>query len=268
MVSGRYLIRLDDIAPNMDWGRFGQLAQVFDEHGIKPLVGVIPDNQDPQLKKFPEFAGDFWAEVSSWQARGWEIAQHGYQHVYVTGDCGLLGVIGQSEFAGLALEEQLDKLARGQSILQEHGLSCETFMAPSHSFDRLTLRALRELDFTTVADGFSPWPSIEHGLTFIPHWLAYPRVLPIGVQTFCLHINGMTDKQIQRVAEFVMRHSREFITVPDARRLATSGVFNRVAGRVLEHSLKPWRRRKRRLAVLRRLSEAMSCTQVSTLIGH
>ena len=247
-MPGRYLIRLDDIAPNMDWERFQRLARLFDQFDIKPLVGVIPDNQDPDLLRFPKFAGDFWTEVSSWQARGWEIAQHGYQHVYVTGDCGLLGINGLSEFAGLPLSEQLDKLAHGQSILRQHGLRCETFMAPSHSFDRLTLRALKELGFTTVTDGFGPWPAMEDGLIFIPQWLANPRVLPIGVQTFCLHINGMTEKQIQRVEEFVKRHSREFISVPAARQLATSGIFNRVAGRVVEHSLKNWRRRRQRRA--------------------
>ena len=250
-MQARYLIRLDNIAPNLNWERFGRLARLFDEHGIKPLVGVIPDNQDPELKCFPKFAGDFWAEVLSWQARGWEIAQHGYQHVYVTGDCGLIGINGLSEFAGLPFEVQLEKLSRGQMILRQQGLNCETFMAPSHSYDRLTLRALNELGFTTVTDGFAPWPLIEQGLIFIPQWLANPRVLPIGVQTFCLHINGMTEAQIVRVEEFVARHSREFITFEDARTLATSRSLNRVAGQVIGSTLrrlKTWRLRRRRLA--------------------
>ena len=243
-MPGRYLIRLDDIAPTMAWDRFERLSKLFDEHDIKPLLGVIPDNQDPEFLPFAPCPGDFWSEVASWQSRGWEIAQHGYQHVYVTRDCGLLGVNGLSEFAGLPYEVQLDKLARGQSIFRQHGVRCETFMAPSHSFDRLTLRALKELGFTTVTDGFDPWPSIEEGLIFIPQWFANPRVLPIGVQTFCLHINGMTDTEIRRVEEFVEQHTDEFITVAEARQLATSGRLNRLAGRVIEHSLKAWRRRR------------------------
>ncbi len=237
-MSARYLIRLDDIAPHLDWPRFERLARVFDEFGIQPLLGVIPDNRDPQLRQFPEFVGDFWEKVRSLQTRGWEIAQHGFQHVYVSRDCGLMGVNGLSEFAGLPFEEQFDKLSRGQHILREHDLSCETFMAPSHSFDRLTLRALRELGFTTVTDGFAPWPSIEHGLIFLSQWLENPRVLPLGVQTFCLHVNVMTEGQIRRVEQFVADHHREFLTFTEARALATPRTLNRVAGRVIGSTLR------------------------------
>ena len=244
-MPARYLIRLDDIAPHMDWSRFERLACVFDEFGIQPMLGVIPDNQDPQLQQFPVYHGDFWERVRSLQARGWEIAQHGYQHLYVTRDCGLMGINGLSEFAGLPFEEQRHKLARGQCLLREHGLRFETFMAPSHSFDRLTLRALRELGFTTVTDGFAPWPSIEHGLIFLPQWLSIPRVLPLGVQTFCLHINVLTEGQIRRVERFVAEHHREFLTFAEARALATPRTLNRVAGRVVGSTL-------RSLKILRR----------------
>lgn len=67
-MSARYLIRLDDIAPHMDWPRFERLARVFEEFGIQPLLGVIPDNHDSQLQQFPEFAGDFWEQLRSLQA--------------------------------------------------------------------------------------------------------------------------------------------------------------------------------------------------------
>ncbi|MBM3968551.1 MAG: DUF2334 domain-containing protein [Planctomycetes bacterium] len=244
-MSARYLIRLDDIAPHMDWPRFERLSQVFDKFSLRPLLGVIPDNQDPQLREFPKFVGDFWEKVRSLQARGWEICQHGFQHVYATHDCGLMGVNGLSEFAGLPFEVQLDKLMCGQRILREHGLNCETFMAPSHSFDRLTLRALRELGFTTVTDGFAPWPSIEHGLIFLPQWLANPRVLPLGVQTFCLHVNEMTEGQIRHVEQFVADHHREFLTCDEARSLATPQTLNRVAGQIIGSTL-------RRLKTIRR----------------
>jgi len=247
-MTARYLIRLDDIAPHMAWDRFRRLECLFEQTGVKPLIGVIPDNQDAQLRQFPECAGDFWAAVRVWQARGWEIAQHGFQHVYVTREHGLMGVNGLSEFAGLPYREQLDKLARGQTLLREQGLRCETFMAPSHSFDTTTLRALKDLGFTTVTDGFAPFPYIEQGLIFLPQLLAAPRVLPLGVQTFCLHVNLMTDAEILRVEAFVARHHREFLTFSEARTLATSRPLNRVAGHVLGgalRSLRIWRRRRR-----------------------
>lgn len=250
-MAARYLIRFDDIAPHMDWLRFERLVRLLNEHHIRPLIGVIPDNQDPQLRRFPEFTGDFWARMRSLQDAGWEIAQHGFQHVYATRERGLMGVNGLSEFAGLPFAEQLKKLACGQELLTHHGLRCETFMAPSHSFDRTTLRALRELRFTTITDGFAPFPYFEHGLIFIPQLLASPRVMPFGVQTFCLHINVMTEAQVQRVEQFVAAHHREFITFPEAREVASPGYMNRMAGKIAGTALRGlriWRRRRRNQA--------------------
>ena len=247
-MPARYLIRLDDIAPHMDWVRFERLARVFDEFGIQPLLGVIPDNQDPQLRQFPEYAGDFWEKVRSLQARGWEIAQHGFQHLYVTRDCGLMGINRLSEFAGLPFEEQLHKLARGQCLLRERGLRFETFMAPSHSFDELTLRALSELGFTTITDGFAPQPYRNAGLTFIPQLFELPRPLPFGTHTFCLHLNVMNEPQIQQVERFIAEHYKQFITFPEARELATSAIWNRIAGQLTAATLRPirtWKRRHR-----------------------
>jgi peptidoglycan/xylan/chitin deacetylase (PgdA/CDA1 family) len=247
-MSARYLIRLDDITAHMAWGNFRRLERAFDEFGIKPLLGVIPDNHDPELKQFPECSGDFWAEMRELQERGWEMAQHGFRHVYVTRDCGLMGVNNLSEFAGLPYAEQFDKLARGQSLLCERGLRSETFMAPSHSFDVVTLRALKDLGFTTVTDGFAPFPYVAEGLIFLPQWLASPRVMPIGVQTFCLHINGMSERAIENVERFLAAHHREFLTFPEARALATPHTLNRIAGSVMRTAIRgvrAWRFRRR-----------------------
>jgi hypothetical protein len=82
-------------------------------------------------------------------------------------------------------------------------------------------------------------------LIFLPQWLANPRVLPWGVQTFCLHINVMTEGQILRVERFVAEHHREFLTFAEARSLATPRTLNRVAGRVVGSTL-------RSLKILRR----------------
>ena len=45
-----YLIRLDDIAENMNWNLMQQAANLFDKYEIKPVLGVIPNNQDPEMK--------------------------------------------------------------------------------------------------------------------------------------------------------------------------------------------------------------------------
>lgn len=55
------------------------------------------------------------------------IAQHGYTHTYVTRNGGMLKVNRQSEFAGLSSEEQREKLAKGQEILQKQGICARMF---------------------------------------------------------------------------------------------------------------------------------------------
>ena len=54
------------------------------------------------------------------------------------------------------------------------------FMAPSHSFDADTLRALRDLDFTSITDGFGFYPYDLHGLTAVPQLVAFKLRLILG----------------------------------------------------------------------------------------
>ena len=44
-------VRMDDIAPGMDWKKFNDFKELLDEYGIKPLIGVVPDNQDDNLER-------------------------------------------------------------------------------------------------------------------------------------------------------------------------------------------------------------------------
>ena len=43
-------VRLDDITPDMDWERFLAVKKLLDRYKIKPLIGVIPDNRDENIK--------------------------------------------------------------------------------------------------------------------------------------------------------------------------------------------------------------------------
>ena len=45
------LIRMDDICENMNWQLMDKCESLFDKYEIKPLLGVIPINQDPELLK-------------------------------------------------------------------------------------------------------------------------------------------------------------------------------------------------------------------------
>lgn len=184
----------------------------------------MPDNRDPKLNVQAPVP-DFWARVRAWQDRGWAIAQHGYTHQYSQPGGGLLGIGSKSEFTGLSLTQQQERLAAGQSILRAEGVWQPYFMAPSHSFDHQTLQALKSLGFQGVTDGFGLWPYELEGMVLVPQLLASPRHLGFGLYTICLHSNTMTDGQVRRVLEFMSRHQQRFIGFEDALKLrAPSGL--------------------------------------------
>ena len=44
-------VRMDDITPDMDWEKFLAFKEILDTFGIKPLIGVVPDNRDENLHR-------------------------------------------------------------------------------------------------------------------------------------------------------------------------------------------------------------------------
>ena len=46
------LLRIDDVAANMNWKFMDKCEALFDEMSIIPLVGVIPDNKDEELLRY------------------------------------------------------------------------------------------------------------------------------------------------------------------------------------------------------------------------
>ena len=108
------LIRLDDIAENMNWDLMKKIELLFEEYSIKPILGVIPENKDSELLSHPK-KNDFWEQVRNWRDKGWEITMHGYNHVYdkfsKNGDYFNYG--GGSEFCGHSLETQILRIRNG-----------------------------------------------------------------------------------------------------------------------------------------------------------
>ena len=45
------LLRMDDIAENMNWNFMDDCEKVFDKINVRPLIGIIPENKDPELLK-------------------------------------------------------------------------------------------------------------------------------------------------------------------------------------------------------------------------
>jgi len=196
--------RLDDITPDMDWNKFCRIKAIFDKFKIKPLIGIVPDNRDENLKK-GGFCIDFWACMRQFQQEGWSIAQHGYHHVYETTDSGILGVKNASEFAGLPYDVQLHKIRAGRDILQKEGLDVTIFMAPGHTFDRTTLNALETLEFTCVTDGYTSSPCYRGNLLFIPCRGARLK-MPQGLDTICIHANEYEERDFHELENFIKGH--------------------------------------------------------------
>ncbi len=201
--------RLDDITPDMDWDKFYRVKAIFDKYKIRPLLGVVPDNADGNLK-CGEYHEDFWEYMASLERSGWSIAQHGYRHLYETKDSGMLGIKKASEFAGLSYEAQFEKLKSGREILQKYGLNATIFMAPGHTYDKNTLKALRKLNFTCVSDGYAKIPYFTKGLLFVPCRSSRPKISG-GVDTICLHCNELHESDYRELENFLERHGGQII---------------------------------------------------------
>ncbi|WP_029322929.1 DUF2334 domain-containing protein [Butyrivibrio sp. AE3004] len=211
----KIVIRLDDISPGMDMGKFRRFKRLLDEYHIRPLIGVVPENRDPKLEahedeekdnitqrnkvfdvddKIKEKDYPFWHLVRNLQTEGWIIAMHGLHHVYTTKKGGLLPLNKQSEFAGIDPGKQSRMIAEGKEILGSHGIATDFFMAPSHSYDKNTLKALAENGFRRVTDGFGKQAYRRFDLTFYPISFRKDQVLKDeseGYTTFVIHTNTL-----------------------------------------------------------------------------
>jgi len=213
-MSATYIFRLDDITPSMDWDRFWALMQLFRRHGIKPLLGIVPDNRDPNLNRRNSHPR-FWETMRDLvESDSIDIAQHGYQHILVhRPKAALLGpAVGirkeVSEFAGDTYTDQAFRISEGQKILRRQGLTARIWMAPNHSYDQNTLKALRDNGFTAVSDGVALFPFSSKGLRFVPQTSWRPRWMPMGVHTICLHTNTITPTHIKQLRVFLRRPFR------------------------------------------------------------
>ncbi|MCM1135566.1 MAG: DUF2334 domain-containing protein [Clostridium sp.] len=222
-------VRLDDIAPDMDWGRFLEFKTLLDRYQVKPLIGVVPDNRDENLIKtekeeekgekesLPKEGGkpkDFWAYVKSLEKEGWTVAMHGFWHIYSTDKGGCFPLNNFSEFAGLPLERQRRMLAEGKELLREKGIETDIFMAPAHSYDKNTLKALKETGFRALTDGFGNRPYRYAGLDFYPISFKLSKTLrkKKGYSTMVVHTNTVSEKDLKQYESYFKRPGISWIS--------------------------------------------------------
>ncbi len=210
----QYIIRLDDASDYMDFKKWIHMEKLLDKHEIKPIFGIIPKNMDDSLTSKYKQNLNFWDLINQWIKKGWMPAMHGYEHRYITNNSGINPVNKKSEFAGLPYEKQAKKIRDGYKILSEHGITPNIFFAPSHTFDKNTLKAVRiETPIRIICDTIA-WNTYKNdSFWFIPQQSGTARRLPFKIVTFCYHPNNMEKSDFELLDRFIYKYHSKFIDV-------------------------------------------------------
>jgi len=215
-----FLLRFDDICPTMRWDIWSQIEAALVEHNIKPMLAVVPDNQDPVLQPSPAVP-DFWRRVRRWQELGWTIAMHGYQHLYVANDAGLVALRKKSEFASLSPTVQEEKLRRGHQIFTREGIKSHVWIAPGNAFDETTVSLLPQIGIDTISVGWFWKPFIgPHETKWVPCQLSILRPVPAGVWTVCYHHNSWTPSDLSDFFRGLERYRQHIVSLDEALSLS------------------------------------------------
>lgn len=209
----KYLIRLDDACETMDLEKWFRIENIFDIYNVKPLVAVVPNNLDPTLNINPPYI-EFWNWLKKLEKKEWVIGLHGNDHIYLTEYGGINPIHKRSEFAGISLIEQQNKIRDGYNKIILNGILPKVFVAPSHTFDDNTLKALYiESDIRMISDTIAFFPYMENDFLFIPQQYGSVRNIPIaGLYTFCYHPNTMEDSDFNNLEKFLRKEHNNFMS--------------------------------------------------------
>lgn len=205
-------IRIDDICENMNWEKFNRFVDILDKYDLKPLIGIVPNCQDEQLnteQKCPNYI-EF---LRNKRLDGWTFSMHGYEHKYVTKKSGMFPLNNYSEYAGLSYKEQFEKIADGKRMLSALGVETDIFMAPAHSFDKYTVKALLENGFRYITDGFGNAPYKFGGMIYLP--ISFLRSLEKkgknGYTTYVVHTATMRDEDFEYYDKLIGDNRDQFV---------------------------------------------------------
>lgn len=225
-MKNKYLIRLDDACPTMDAVKWQRIEGILDTYDVRPMVGVIPSNEDPK-QQIDIADAEFWAKVKDWEKKGWAIALHGYDHCFISeaGMKGLNPLWERSEFAGVPLEVQREKIRKGVAVFRENGIEPKFFFAPAHTYDANTLQALREeSNIRIISDTIATEPYRKRDFIFIPQLGGRCSEMKLpGVWTFCLHPSVMTDENFVATEKFLQIHKNEMLSFDELNLIGLKG---------------------------------------------
>lgn len=210
-----YIIRLDDASEYEDKKKWERIKKLLNKYEIKPIIGVIPNNKDNSLVKKYEKNENFWNEIKELKENGWIIAMHGFDHKYISNSGGINPIQKRSEFAGIPLKKQKQKIKDGISIFEKNGIYPDVFFAPSHTFDENTIIALKEnSNINIISDTIASDVYFKHGMYFIPQQSGKVRKLPFKTVTFCYHPNEMEDCDYKQLEDFIIKNINKFRGTP------------------------------------------------------
>ena len=233
------LIRMDDISENMNWALMDKCEKLFDKFEIKPLLGIIPINKDPELLKFPK-NDRFWERVESWKNKGWEITMHGCNHLYTqkSDKNDIFNYGGNSEFYGLDYSTQLNKIKTGLEEFKKREIKVRSFFAPNHIYDSNTLKALKDSDIKIIIDGYGLFPYYKNKILFIPQLFYKEIFLPFGIQSTQMHINEWNDEAYKNFEIFVEKNYSKILNLNNIIEIANPNSLQNLTNYLVEKTLK------------------------------
>jgi predicted deacetylase len=236
------LIRFDDVAPNMNWEFMNKCEKLFLKYEIKPVLGVIPNNEDDQLLSFP-YEEKFWDKVKKWQSYNWEIAIHGHNHKYTseTQKKDYFNYGGKSEFFGYSFEDQLSKLQKSIEVFREKNINVRCFFAPNHTYDLNTFEALKAIGIKQILDGYGLFPYNKFGILFIPQLFYKTIILPFGIQSTQIHLNEWKLSDYENFENFIKKHHKKIISYDYAISKTDDSFKNKIFRLIIENFLKSFR---------------------------
>jgi len=233
------LIRMDDISENMNWALMDKCEKLFDKFKIKPLLGIIPINKDPELLKLPK-NDRFWERVENWKNKGWEITMHGCNHLYTqkSDKNDIFNYGGNSEFYGLDYSMQLNKIKTGLEEFKKRKIKVRSFFAPNHIYDSNTLKALKDSDIKIIIDGYGLFPYYKNEILFIPQLFYKEIFLPFGIQSTQMHINEWNDEAYKNFEIFVKKNYSKILNLNNIIEVTNPNSLQNLTNYLVEKTLK------------------------------
>ena len=216
---------------------------LFDKHNIKPLLGVISNNKDPELLKYDKIE-NFWDQLRTWRSKNWEIAMHGYTHIYdsETKKKDFFNYGGKSEFFGHTFEEQFLRIKKSLLKFEKEKIVIRSFFAPNHTYDENTFLALKKNKIKNIIDGYGLMPYQYKNLNFFPQLFYKEILLPFGIQSTQVHINYWDEKDFLKFENFIIKNKSKIISFDQALNKVDNSIIYKTLNWSVEKLLKVFRK--------------------------